>query len=66
MATKKREPKEFYYELQEKVSAMREDVDKFIEKGNKSSGRRLRKALQEIKKAIKPWRDEIQAMIVKM
>jgi len=66
MATKKREPKEFYYELQEKVTAMQEDVDKFINKGNKSSGRRLRKALQEIKKAIKPWRDEIQAMIMKM
>lgn len=63
VVTPKRDYKAFYEELQNQVAAMEQDVLKFVNGENKAAGRRCRKALQEIKKQIKPWRDGIQELI---
>ncbi len=57
---KKKEPGSWLAELRGMVEGMDEDHEKFYTGGNRSAGRRLRKTLQEIKREIKPWRDEIQ------
>lgn len=66
MVIKKVDPKQFYESLKFMVSEMERDVLKFVNGENKAAGRRCRKALQEIKKQIKPWRDGIQEIIAKL
>lgn len=48
-----------YAELISQVEETKTDADKFFEKGNKSAGTRLRKALQNIKKLSQEIRKEI-------
>ncbi len=63
MATKKpKSPAKIHEDLTNMVATMGEDVEKLLN-GNKAAGRRLRKALQDIKKEIKPWRLDIQEYI---
>jgi hypothetical protein len=49
-------------ELNQLVTDLEEDIDKFYEKGNKAAGTRARKKLQEIKKKSQEIRLEIQDM----
>lgn len=49
-------------ELNQLVTELEEDIDKFYEKGNKAAGTRARKKLQEIKKKSQEIRLEIQDM----
>ncbi|NBC64532.1 MAG: histone H1 [Bacteroidetes bacterium] len=47
-------------EVQNLVTELSEDLDKFYEKGNKAAGTRARKQLQELKKLSQDIRVEIQ------
>ncbi|WP_234571929.1 histone H1 [Rhodohalobacter sp. 614A] len=49
-------------ELNQLISELEPDIDKFYEKGNKAAGTRARKKLQEIKKLSQEVRLEIQDM----
>ncbi|MDZ7719450.1 MAG: histone H1 [Balneolaceae bacterium] len=49
-------------ELNQLITDLEEDIDKFYEKGNKAAGTRARKKLQEIKKKSQEIRLEIQDM----
>lgn len=49
-------------ELNQLISDLEPDIDKFYEKGNKAAGTRARKTLQEIKKLSQEIRLEIQDM----
>lgn len=49
-------------ELNQLISELEPDMDKFYEKGNKAAGTRARKKLQEIKKLSQEIRLEIQDM----
>lgn len=49
-------------ELNQLISELEPDIDKFYEKGNKAAGTRARKKLQEIKKLSQEIRLEIQDM----
>ena len=49
-----------YENIKQLVSAIEEDVIKFSEKGNAAAGKRVRKGLQEIKRACQDMRDAIQ------
>lgn len=40
-------------------TSLKEDYEKFMEKGNKAAGTRARKTLQEIRNLAKDTRDEI-------
>lgn len=51
---------EIYNKLKDLLSSMEEDITKFYEKGNSSSGSRLRKAAQEGKKLFQELRVNIQ------
>jgi len=51
---------ETFNKIKELVTSMEEDAEKFYSKGNKASGSRLRKSLQEIKKTAQEMRIEIQ------
>jgi hypothetical protein len=44
------------------VEALNEDVAKFAEKGNAAAGTRVRKGLQDIKRACQEMRDAVQAI----
>lgn len=46
-------------ELENLLKMLREDYEKFIDKGNKTAGTRARKTLQEIRNLAKETRDEI-------
>lgn len=46
-------------EFENLLKALREDYEKFIEKGNKTAGTRARKTLQDIRNLAKDTRDEI-------
>lgn len=48
-----------YEEIKNIVAAMEEDVNKF-NSGNASAGTRVRKALQDLKRAAQEFRNEIQ------
>jgi len=51
---------EKFEELKDLIDSMESDVNKFYEKGNKSAGTRVRKLLQEVKKAAQALRVDIQ------
>jgi len=49
-----------YEKIKMLVAAIQEDVIKFSEKGNAAAGTRVRKGLQDIKRACQEMRDAIQ------
>ena len=49
-----------YEKIKQLVAAIEEDVIKFSEKGNAAAGTRVRKGLQDIKRACQDMRDAIQ------
>jgi len=51
-----------YEKIKQLVTAIEEDVLKFSEKGNAAAGTRVRKGLQDIKRACQEMRDAVQAM----
>ena len=51
-----------YSELRELVGSFEKDFIKFYEKGNKSAGTRVRKAMNELKKKAQEIRKEVQEM----
>lgn len=51
-----------YEKIKQLVASIEEDVVKFAEKGNAAAGTRVRKGLQEIKRACQEMRDAIQDM----
>jgi len=50
-----------YEKIKQLVAAIEEDVLKFSEKGNAAAGTRVRKGLQDIKRACQEMRDAVQA-----
>jgi len=50
-----------YEKIKMLVAAIEEDVIKFSEKGNAAAGTRVRKGLQDIKRACQEMRDAVQA-----
>lgn len=50
---------ENYNKLKDLVQGAESDADKFFNRGNKSAGTRLRKAMQEIKKTAQEVRVEV-------
>ncbi len=53
----------FHGVLTTMVENMLEDKEKFYDGGNKAAGRRLRKGLQDIRKACKSWREGVQQRV---
>jgi len=51
-----------YEKIKQLVAAIEEDVLKFSEKGNAAAGTRVRKGLQDIKRACQEMRDAVQAL----
>ena len=51
-----------YDKIKQLVDALQEDVAKFAEKGNAAAGTRVRKGLQDIKRACQEMRDAVQAI----
>jgi uncharacterized coiled-coil DUF342 family protein len=51
-----------FSELRELVTSFEKDFIKFYEKGNKSAGTRVRKAMNELKKKAQEIRKEVQEM----
>ena len=51
-----------YEKIKQLVADIQEDVVKFSEKGNAAAGTRVRKGLQEIKRACQEMRDAIQEL----
>ncbi|HLX12636.1 MAG TPA: histone H1 [Bacteroidota bacterium] len=51
-----------FSELRELVTTFEKDFIKFYEKGNKSAGTRVRKAMNELKKKAQEIRKEVQEM----
>lgn len=51
-----------YEKIKQLVASIEEDVLKFSEKGNAAAGTRVRKGLQEVKRACQDMRDAIQSM----
>ena len=51
-----------YEKIKQLLAAIEEDVIKFSEKGNAAAGTRVRKGLQEVKRACQEMRDAIQDM----
>ena len=49
-----------YEKIKQLVASIEEDVIKFSAKGNAAAGTRVRKGLQEIKRACQDMRDAIQ------
>ena len=49
-----------YEKIKQLLSAIEEDVIKFSEKGNAAAGTRVRKGLQDVKRACQEMRDAIQ------
>lgn len=49
-----------YEKIKQLVASIEEDVIKFSEKGNAAAGTRVRKGLQDIKRACQDMRDAIQ------
>jgi len=50
-----------YDKIKALVAAIEEDVLKFAEKGNAAAGTRVRKGLQDIKRACQEMRDAVQS-----
>ena len=51
-----------YEKIKQLVAAIEEDVLKFSDKGNAAAGTRVRKGLQDIKRACQEMRDAVQAV----
>lgn len=51
-----------YEKIKQLVASIEEDVIKFSEKGNAAAGTRVRKGLQDIKRACQDMRDAIQSL----
>ncbi|MEO0311245.1 MAG: hypothetical protein RIQ89_902 [Bacteroidota bacterium] len=51
-----------YEKIKTLLAAIEEDVRKFAEKGNSAAGTRVRKGLQDVKKACQEMRDKIQEL----
>jgi hypothetical protein len=51
-----------YDKIKQLVAAIEDDVNKFAEKGNAAAGTRVRKGLQDIKRACQEMRDAVQAI----
>jgi hypothetical protein len=51
---------ESFEQIKEIVSTAEADVEKFVGKGNKAAGTRVRQAMQEIKKLAQQVRTEVQ------
>ena len=49
-----------YQQLQDLLDGVKDDFDKFYEKGNKAAGTRVRKAMQELKGLAQEIRVEVQ------
>jgi cytochrome c556 len=49
-----------FQELQDLVASFEKDFNKFYEKGNKSAGTRVRKAMNELKRKAQDIRKEVQ------
>jgi hypothetical protein len=49
-----------YKELQDLLASFEKDFEKFYDKGNKSAGTRLRKAMNELKRKAQEVRKEVQ------
>jgi hypothetical protein len=49
-----------YEKIKQLLAAIEEDVIKFSEKGNAAAGTRVRKGLQDVKRACQEMRDAIQ------
>jgi F0F1-type ATP synthase membrane subunit b/b' len=47
-------------QIKEVMEAAQADVEKFVEKGNKAAGTRVRQAMQEIKKLAQQVRLDVQ------
>ena len=52
-----------YEKLKEMVSGLEQDFSDFYGKGNKAAGRRIRKAMQEMKGMAQEVRVDVQARI---
>lgn len=52
-----------YEKLKEMVSGLEQDFSDFYGKGNKAAGRRIRKAMQEMKGLAQEVRVDVQARI---
>ena len=50
-----------YADLKGFVDSMSDDFSKFYDKGNKAAGTRVRKAMQELKKAAQDIRVDVQS-----
>lgn len=51
-----------YEKVKQLVAAIEEDVLKFSDKGNAAAGTRVRKGLQDIKRACQEMRDAVQSL----
>jgi hypothetical protein len=51
-----------YTELQELLASFEKDFEKFYDKGNKSAGTRVRKAMNDLKRLAQDIRKEVQEM----
>ena len=49
-----------YEKIKQLLASIEEDVIKFSEKGNAAAGTRVRKGLQDVKRACQEMRDAIQ------
>ena len=54
-----------YKELQDLLATFEKDFEKFYDKGNKSAGTRLRKAMNELKRKAQDIRKEVQEIKAK-
>tara|TARA_R110002020_G_scaffold19126_3_gene66521 strand:+ start:743 stop:919 length:177 start_codon:yes stop_codon:yes gene_type:complete len=51
-----------FSEVSELVSSLKEDFEKFYEKGNSAAGTRVRKGMQDLKNMAQDIRKEVQDM----
>lgn len=49
-----------YEQIKSLIASIETDVDKFYNKGNKSAGTRIRKAMQDLKKLAQDLRVDVQ------
>lgn len=54
---------EHYDKLKEMIAGLEQDVSEFYGKGNKAAGRRIRKAMQEMKGMAQEIRVDVQTRI---
>ena len=51
---------ELFEEMKEVIAAIEGDFDKFVDKGNKSAGTRVRTAMQNVRNIAQSIRKEVQ------